>query len=322
VQTEPAAIPDFWLSMEREVPRQFAPPKSAQEENPDRLAGTSLELRFHWDTGDLEAFWDSAEHSPALRLEGRSLALGAVGPLAPRAWIGVDREVADALRGVLPESSLVFVKSEGHPDGVLLVQEDGLAAKPSQLRTLSVTEILRFWALLSPEQRAAFIEVRAADLADTSEGAALVTRYRQETKDETLFDRFAGWFHAFSSMERSIDVAFGDGNPTQAAYLLFGSGGGTLPDLLERLLAPEATQDDVDKYVILLCAEQLTREVRRRLPDLWKDNARLASALDAQLSAGLAVEQRLRGRNDDMARFIDWYRGWFIKRARPVGVAQ
>ena len=71
---------------------------------------------------------------------------------------------ASALRGVLPESSLVFVKREGASDGVLLVQEDGLAAKPSLLRTLSVAEILRFWALLSPEQRATFIEVRAGEL--------------------------------------------------------------------------------------------------------------------------------------------------------------
>ena len=42
----------------------------------------------------------------------------------------------------------------------VLVQEEGMKSKPSALFDLSPSEILRYWSLLTAEQRAAFLEAR------------------------------------------------------------------------------------------------------------------------------------------------------------------
>jgi len=49
--------------------------------------------------------------------------------------------------------------------------------KPSLLLSLSVADILRYWSLLTPGQRAAFIEARAPQLALTTEGSTLSLRF-------------------------------------------------------------------------------------------------------------------------------------------------
>ena len=47
---------------------------------------------------------------------------------------------------------------------LLLIREEGMAQKPSILMMLSAEEILRYWSLLSVEQRQAFLAERTQDL--------------------------------------------------------------------------------------------------------------------------------------------------------------
>jgi hypothetical protein len=72
----------------------------------------------------------------------------------------------------------------------LLVQEEGMMSKPSVLFDLSPSEILRYWSLLTPEQRAAFIEARVPEAAIGDADASLVTRYVRSHEIDTFFDRF------------------------------------------------------------------------------------------------------------------------------------
>ena len=73
----------------------------------------------------------------------------------------------------------------------------------SLLFRLSATDILRYWSLLTQEQRAAFLEARAPEVALLGQGADLVARAKLALEKKTLFDRFAGFFHAFGCLERS-----------------------------------------------------------------------------------------------------------------------
>ena len=48
--------------------------------------------------------------------------------------------------------------------------------------------------------------------------------------------------------------------------------------------------------------------------------APLAKALQERMANGAELEARLRAKDEGMAAFMEWHRGWFIKRARPVEV--
>src|SRR5262249_7420069 len=80
---------------------------------------------------------------------------------------------------------------------------------------------------------------------------------------DTLFDRFAGFFHAFGCLERAVRSALSDGRDKEASYRLFGKKYDSLGSLLDRMAADAQSGDPVDRYVIILCAKQLCQEIAR-----------------------------------------------------------
>jgi hypothetical protein len=319
VEVEPERRPESWLVTEDRRPHEFEPRNERQDELGAR-PGTRLQLRYFWDTGKAEAFWDGDEPSPSLRIDSRGVPIGVLGPLPPRSWTQCPSELEQALSTVLNESSFLNVHGERDTPGVLLVQEEAMRAKPELLLRLSVADILRYWAFLSAEQRAAFIETRAAEVMRSREGEALVANARREAESETLFDRFAGFFHAFACLERSVRAALAARNDRHAEYLLFGRKYDSLGTLLERV-ASEANADDVDRYVLLLCGEQLRWLVAREFGDFWKAHRAEATALDAALARIAEVRGRLEARSPEAMRdFLPWFDEWFLARARPAEV--
>ena len=145
-----------------------------------------------------------------------------------------------------------------------------MSHKPSLLMQLSVADILRYWSLLSPEQRAAFLDARAPEMALLGPGADLVTRARATLERETLFDKFAGVFHAFGCLERAVRQALDKRNDRDATYRLFGKKYDSLGSLIDKVQS-DSDGDDVERYVVLLCARQLCREVGRAFPDYWRE---------------------------------------------------
>src|SRR5207248_600824 len=156
------------------------------------------------------------------RLEARGIELGPAGPLVARTWTDLGPDLAGRLRAILDETSLVKVIGDGERPAILLVQEEGMSHKPSLFMQLSVADILRYWSLLKPEQRAAFLETRAPELAIGSQGTDLVTPAGLRPDADSLFDRFAGIFHAFGCLERSVREALDKDNGREATYRLFG----------------------------------------------------------------------------------------------------
>src|SRR5690606_1012700 len=97
----------------------------------------------------------------------------------------------------------------------------------------------------------------------TGQGADLVTRARVALDHDTVFDRFAGFFHAFGCLERGVRAALDDGREKEANYRLFGKKYDSLGSLLDRVLSDQEKLDQVDRYVIGLCARQLCQEIAR-----------------------------------------------------------
>jgi hypothetical protein len=193
--------------------------------------------------------------------------------------------------------------------------------RPSLLLDLSPADILRYWSLLTAAQRAAFLEARAPELAMLGEGAALVARYAPLPQEDTFFDRFAGIFLAFGSLERSVRAALRDGRTQEAMYRVFGQKYDSLGSLLSRVLTDSAHEkgDLLDQYVITLCARQFVQELRRDHDAFWHEHATEAKRLQEQLGALTTLRERLIARQPtEMPRFLDWFDAWFLRRATPV----
>ena len=194
-----------------------------------------------------------------------------------------------------------------------------MSHKPSLLFRLSAADILRYWSLLTPEQRAAFLDARAPEIALTGQGADLVARAKIALEKDTVFDKFAGFFHAFGCLERAVREALATQHAKEADYRLFGRKYDSLGSLLDRVGSEEGAGDDVDHYVIVMCAKQLCQEIARDFPDYWRAHAADARALDKRFEQLEAIRVRLNECNlGDFGSFLEWFDRWFLRRATPV----
>jgi hypothetical protein len=247
VEIECPRAPDFWLVLEDERPPVF---EHSDETEPAKAGGTPLILRYRWDQHQAEAYWEAKEPSPKLTLESRNLELGKLEPMEPGRWQVLDESWSTRLEEILKETSFVLV--HGHTDrpGLLLVQEEGMSHKPSRLFQLTVAEILRYWAMLTPAQRSAFLEAKAPEAALTGEGAELMARFTALQSGETMFDRFAGYFHSFNCLRDEVRQQLADGREREADYRLFGRKYDSLGTVLELAGSDQGLSDDVSRAAI------------------------------------------------------------------------
>jgi hypothetical protein len=320
VELDPPRRPDWWLTSDASKPKTFKP--ESEDEGATTSGGTKLSIRFHWNTESAEAFWDDGAISPTLSVRAQGVEIFRVSDLPPRTWHPLSAAACQELRRVLWSTSILAVVGDGREPGSLLVQEEGMYGRPSLLLDLSPAEILRYWSLLTLAQRAAFLEAHAPDLAQLGEGAALISRYEPLTRGETFFDRFAGIFLAFGCLERAVRSALAKGGSRRdAEYRLFGEKYDSLGNLLNRVVkeAAEGKGDLVEQYVMGLCARQLERELRREHPGFWQEYSPDVKKLRERIDAALAVRERLVARDPkEMPAFLDWFEGWFLRRATPV----
>lgn len=320
VDLVPSRRPEFWMSTDDRRPTQFQIQK--EDEATAASGGTCLNLRYHWDRSVAEVYWDASGESPMLRLVARGIEVATLAALPSRTWTGLESEVAKRVAELLAETSLFFVHGESDTPGLLLVQEEGMSHKPSLLMRLSAADILRYWSLLTPAQRAAFLETRAPDIALTGQGADLVARARLAFNADTLFDRFAGFFHAFACLERAVREALESKHDKEVGYRLFGKKYDSLGSLLDRVSSDMSGGDDVDNYVIVLCALQLCQEIGKDFPEYWSAHAKDTRDLEERFKSLGSIRLRILEKNPkEMGEFLDWFDRWFLRRASPVEVS-
>jgi hypothetical protein len=307
--------PDWWLASDTRRPRVFAP--RSEDEGTASSGGSQLQIRYRWDRKEGAVFWGGDKPSPALSVGHGGAAVFAVRDLPSREWVELEAADAERLRQVLVSTSLLEVSGEGAEPGLVLVQEESMSHRPSLLLDLTAADILRYWALMTVEQRAAFIEARAMITGDDD---PLVAKLAPLPVESTLFDRFAGVFHAFGCLEDRVRGALDDGKTREADYRLFGKKYDSLGSLLERVLADvrRGAGDKVEQYVVTLCARQLLRELGRAHPDYWAEHRDDVRALDAQLADAEPLRAALAAGGTEMPGFLDWFERWFLKRAEPL----
>jgi hypothetical protein len=317
VEVEPSQRPEWWLDVEGPRPNTFEP--SSKDEGTASSGGTRLSIRFSWNTGSAAAYWDDAAPSPPLSVEYQGVRRFEVGAIPSRAWTPLDAASCAELQQVLASTSMLTVRGDGVEPGLLLVQEEGMSHKPSVLLDLSPAEILRYWSL-SFDQRPADIEVHAPVPTD-DEGAALVAPPPRPADHDTLFDRFAGIFHAFGCLERNARDALRERKEREATYRIFGRKYDSLGNLIERVLKDDAMGkgDSVEHYVIMLCARQVAAEIERDHTKYWQAHIKDARSLKEQLDSVAQVRERIVARDPKrMPQFLAWFERWFSRRATPV----
>jgi hypothetical protein len=319
IEPEMKRAPDWWLAVDRTRPTEFL--AAAEDEGLTAGIGIWLAIRYSWNDGTARAYWDRTEASPVLSVEA-GLPLFTLGPLPPREWRELSPDQAGGLGKNLRSTSLLTVKTEGQEPATILIQEEGMAQKPSILLNLTVADILRCWASLSPEHKETLLAQRYEELVASA--SPLVSKPLGRLEIPSFFDAFAGIFHAFGSIERRIAKALTEGRAKEVEYLLFGKKYDSLPRLLDRVLDEEKEGDPVNRYVLLLCARQVVDGVRNQAGDKFRaDHRDHFRALEGRLAHVAEVRHALAFPTPaERDLFLDWFEKRFLPRAEPIQASQ
>ena len=311
VDVQPKRAPDFWLQVRSKPPTQFQPASEAGEAATNQ--GSPLQLRYHWDRGLAEAFWDSKQKGGALTVLAAGVVVGKLPALPVQQWCPLDSAFAASLREHLGSTSLLKVCDAGGEERFVLVQEEGMQKRPSLLQSLSVADILRCWSLLTQEQRTAFLAERGHLLA----GVDVRPPTRRLGATDSMFDRFAGIFHAFGGLERSVRKALEDAKHPgrDAEHRLFGCKHDSLGHLLDRALA-DAQMDDLSRYVLWLCAAQTWQTLQKEFPEFFAQHRQQAKDVEARFGKVDELRARLVAKDpQSMPAFLAWFEPHFKRRA-------
>jgi hypothetical protein len=313
-ETKKPHRPSFWLTRLEARPVVF---ENQQETETASLRGTRLQLRYDWTTGSADAWWDDDKSSPKLTVSASGLCVATISALPSRAWEALEKSLAAEVARGLRRTSLFEVEGDRDDAAVpLLVQEDGMANKPSLLFELSPADILKYWSLLTPAQRAAFIETRGANLAQGED--AFPPRLPALSTDNDLFSTIAGIFHAFGALERSITAALERGHTKEAIYRLFGSKYDSLGNLLEGVLREQGEGDTINQFLIMLCARQMCDAISVRYPEFWQEHEPVKGGPREALAKTFVSKDLLLARNGpEFAGFLKWFESQFLQPATP-----
>lgn len=299
----------WWLEpLESEAERFTEDPPSET----DGLERASFDVSFRFD-------W--ARHSLAYRLDGHVSPFDVCEPTGPflfridelvcGRWAECDDEAAKRVGELLRSTSFLLIR-DARREWRVLVREENMGHRPSVLLDLTPEEILEYWSLLTPEQRAAFVEFHAGGALD---GIWVGERNRLVSRD-TLFDRFAGIYHAFGYLRRHIETALEEDRESEAEARLLGAKYDSLPALLEKTLT-QKDGDPVTSYVTFLCARQLRDALERRYPSFFRARRIQTARLDGILAQIGELRAAVPLTDEDGAGFLDWYEAMFLREVTP-----
>lgn len=295
----------WWLEpMEQEASR-FAPTTPTEVDGLDEV-GLDLSFQFDWGTKRLSYRLNesTAYGFKVLTTAGQSLAnvneprIGRWTPLGPTASIHLEE--------MLLSTSFLLVEHREQSWRVL-VREENMGHRPSLLTQLTPEEILEYWSLLTPHQRTQFLE---SHILDQVEGLPIARVERLHGRD-TIFDRFAGIYHAFACLERAVDTALEDGRDNEADARLLGAKYDSLPNLLQKTL-DRPGGDPILNYVTFLCARQLRQELDNRHRDFFSQRTQHVRHLDKLLDQLPDLRDRIEFDDTHADRFLQWYEDAFL----------
>ncbi|MDE0192291.1 MAG: hypothetical protein OXQ90_13125 [Gammaproteobacteria bacterium] len=278
-------------------------------------APVGVSIRYQWGNHALAVRLDRNTTLPieVTDISGRSLF--AIEHAEVKQWCVCAPTAAAAVCDSLRSSSFVVMR-RGDARWRVLVREEGMAHRPSIMSDLNPDEILEYWSLLSAEERAAFIERHAA-IGEELEGITAAEKDPLRSGD-TLFDRYAGVFHAFGCLRRSVAQALEDGRRGDAEIRLLGAKYDSLPELLRKILK-RADGDDGDggdpvhEYVTFLTARQVRESLGSLYPRFFGEHRPRVRELDRLIATGIARRDAIfPGGEVHNRAFLDWFEPAFL----------
>ena len=303
----------WWLEPVDQEADRFASTTPTEAEGLD-VVGLDLSFQFDWGTKELTYRLTGPAPSGFAVLTTAGEPLTTVEQPRLHRWTTLGAAASNRLEDLLLSTSFLLVQYEEQSWRVL-VREENMGHRPSLLMQLTPEEILEYWSLLTAEQRAQFMEAR---ILDHVEGLPIARLDRLDARD-TLFDRFAGIYHAFGCLERAVNTALEDGRDTEAEARLLGAKYDSLPNLLEKTVErPDG--DPILSYVTFLCAKQLRHELSRRHRPFFSQRARHVEHLDELLGRLPDLRSAIDLDDSGAEDFLQWYEDAFLRSAsQPSG---
>jgi len=307
--------PAFLVETDDFEPKQFLTSSDPLEDVEGKI--TRFALRFDWTTETATAFWEET-NPPKLRVSVGGIDLGEIGLSQPNEWQTLSPAMSSSIKGQLAATSLFAVNDGAGHSGHVLIIEEGMTHKPSLRLSMSAADILRYWSMLTPEQRSTFLELRLNSmLLDGSNDGELPTVLPKN--EDSLFDRVAGFFHAFHTLENSVRDSIKTGRISYAVTRLFGRKHDSLGPLLDRIEnGDELINEIVDRYLIVLCSRQCLQHIRSTQSAFWGQHRKDACAILKRVDLlGKYLRKQLLAA-DLGGDFLDWFEREFLRRTNKL----
>lgn len=296
------------------VPRDF---EDTQPTDEDQEGGSiNLTIRYFWQTGVLEYYYEPHEGSQVRSIEVSATgnSLFQINPLKSHVWVALPTQFALMIRDLLRSTSFVQVRAGNEPEVTLLIEEEEMANKPSLRLDLTPEEILRYWSLLTPEQKENFI---LTHLLRKAEGGASDSPVPKPIVGDSMFDRFAGIFHAFGRLEYFVNQAIEASAEREVVYRLFGEKYDSLPNLIRKTIATD-DGDLVNRYITLQCARMTLDRIERNHAEFVLRHKSEIKALRKDLEAVENLRDQFSfGSREERATFFEWFDKMFLKDMTP-----
>jgi hypothetical protein len=312
LERDVGGAPAWWLEVQKRRPAGFKPEANLVDDENVMDDFVPLQITYDWAAKRSEVRWDGSDTSGALTVSASGSILFTLTDLRSGEWSLLGSADTATLERVLNSTSILTVTAETGKIGTILVQEVGLSRKPSIVISFSIADILAYWSRLTAADRAAYLEAHfQSTIPDDWAAHDLITREVPSSK--SFFETFAGIFHGFEMLRQQVSVCLEARNVRKADYLLFGMRHDSLPHIINRVFAQEDQADPVSRYLILLCARQMLREMKRSDAEFYMDRR---SEIDGLLQRTLETRDLIRGLSlgDGGEEFVQWFESHFLKR--------
>lgn len=283
------------------------------ENVPDEADGNDRALfdvvvKYNWERNEVEIRLDGKLRFPITFTDLTDKVLFSLDSYDDGEWNLCDQAVAEKVHEAIRASSFINVQCHGSSWRVL-IREESFSHRPSLLTELSPDEILKYWSLLSPEQRTAFLEKRLVDSVEgleTSSGPLIDTT-------ESVFHRFSGIFHAFGHLRRHLQDCLDKDRVTDAEFRFFGAKYDSLPELLRKMIEKEGN-DPLYVYITFLTAKQLRDGLAKDYKWFVDERKSMLRDLDCLIRKGLRYRDRIQlDSSQETSQFLSWYESMFLK---------
>lgn len=275
-------------------------PEAADEPTPPpeetERTRVPLRIRYDWDTSKAQYRLDRGSECHVRLSRGGESEEGHVGSVSFSAqptgsWENLSEAAATWLRSELPSGNLLHIRTGDRRPQPLLVEETGLQRPDHIRRALTPSDILKYWSYLDPIRRQELLEEAVDAKLRFLDGLAPVEAgpraADQDKGPRTMFDTFAGIFHAFLRLREDLKQAYDDGRKQLIVRRLLGTDRDSLRTLLDKVLAPEGEPTDVDpveQVLILLSAQELYAVAEDEWVDILRQYPEARSEMEERLA--------------------------------------